>query len=115
MSTNIQQARDVLAKRDRSEWAVSYDEDFDNWEVVEVRRQFEGGFVHGRTIAVFERYEDAQRVALTTGNPDLLDTIDGLLAHGQFATTNPMNEFGVRDWAERIAAAIITANDRMTS
>ena len=89
-SSVIQDARDVLAKWRKAardgEWTIESDTAESSWL--------------GRG---------------TAGNPELLDAIDGMLAHGQSAVTNPMNEFGVRDWAERIAAAIIAADERMSA
>lgn len=108
--SNIQQARDILAKWRSAAATGRWDLKFDWAQFTAESSPEENGYV-GDT----ENPYDARLIVGIAGNPDLLNAIDGLLTHGQSAVTNPMNEFGVRDWADRIATAIIAADERMTS
>ncbi|PZE66921.1 hypothetical protein [Curtobacterium sp. MCBD17_021] len=59
--------------------------------------------------------EDARLVVGTAGNPDLLDAIDGLLAATAGGLAQGFKSYPGFTYAERIAAAIIAADERMTS
>lgn len=116
--TDIQQARDVLAK----------------WRN-EVQSPLPWGLIGGgneprdvvdatgdSVVSLWSREEassahlydgDDRLIVGTAGNPDLLDGIDGLLAH---VWKYPAWSSGhMRTHAERIAAAIIAADERMSA
>jgi hypothetical protein len=107
--TSIQQARDVLQRwRDDSQagspgtWSVDSSASI----FPTVRDEVRGEVAH-RLLS-----EDARLVVGTAGNPDLLDAIDGLL---ELATDGGPAPATTRAYAGFIAAAIIAADERMTS
>jgi hypothetical protein len=107
--TDIQQARDVLAKwrkgTHEGPWARSMPTIRD---------------ANGRLVVSDPLTADARLIVGTAGNPDLLDTLDNFLwkAYRDFAYTGKLTECdepGAVQYAERIAAAIVAADKRMTS
>lgn len=110
--SDIQQARDVLAKwRDAATPGA--------WHVEHHRIDIElvpAVFADEPEALVIEPDgvgpDDARLIVGTAGNPDLLDALDGLLA----AAIWTMTTAGVfYESTELIAAAIIAADERMTS
>lgn len=95
--SDIQQARDVLTK-----WKEGH---VTPWQFdTEGRITDDLGYLRATSGA------DAALIVGTAGNPDLLDAIDELLADSkyfQFAALVP--------YAERIAAAILAADERMSA
>lgn len=91
-NNQIQQARDVLAK-----WRATPQP---RLAMVNVMAQ------------ALDTESDARLIVGTAGNPDLLDAIDGLL---ELATDGGPAPATTRAYAGFIAAAIIAADERMTS
>lgn len=103
MSTDIRRARDVIAKwRDSAtpgQW-----EDYGAYIAVP-------GYVVANGTA-----RDVPLIVGTAGNPDLLDAIDKMLASAdRSAPTTEWGDHGLRIAGQRIAAAIIAADERMRS
>lgn len=111
--TDIQRARDVLAKW-RTEatsgtWTFGDTGEFE-WRIWPSDTDPLDGGSHASTL----ESTDARLVVGTAGNPDLLDAIDALLAAMiPWREAGLSTEFLMR--AERIAAAIITADERMNA
>jgi len=102
-SSTIQQARDVLArwKADASDLPWSLHTSNGSNRVNES---------NGNEVAADLYSWDAVLIVGTAGNPDLLDAIDeGLRQYGT------MPERSVPTFIKRIAAAVIIADERMTS
>lgn len=103
MATDIQRARDVLAKwREKNDAEPWY---FDGGETI-----WGGDDFSVATMTSFD--SDARLIVGTAGNPDLLDAIDAM-----FATYLAAHSIGptYRRDTERIAAAIIAADERMSA
>lgn len=118
--TDIQQARDILAKwREAVEsplpWALSTDgqdsevEDGNGASIVQL---------FSREAASWAGLGDgdARLIVGTAGNPDLLDAIDGLLELAlTYGDLPPGSGSRFITRAERIATAVIAADEQMTS
>ncbi|MDY1005712.1 hypothetical protein [Curtobacterium sp. CFBP9011] len=118
MSADIQQARDVLKKW--REGAVA-----GPWFADREHPEFDGATIandaflnptneneHEPVLDVSGiSIGDARLIVGTAGNPDLLDVLDGMLTTASLAKTPDQ----VSSWFPRLAAAIIAADDRMTS
>lgn len=109
--TEIQQARDVLAKWREliwdTEWEIDTNEPFSSELVglfVPADKEYAVKFEDGQAPHV----SVARLIVGTAGNPDLLDAIDGLLAHFLNWELPPSD-------VPRIAAAIIAADERMSA
>lgn len=112
--TDIQQARDVLAKwrnnRFSSPWEVDKNLPF-SADLVGLFAPAQKGYA--------VKFDDDQQpdgavaalIVGTAGNPELLDAIDGML----WAAGSPVAAEGLVKTAERIAAAIIAADKRMSA
>jgi len=121
-SSIIQQARDVLAKWRKEStagpWRVSTyghgGQFIDVVQPVENQPDFDPDRFDNMDTdiaSIKESAGDARLIVGTAGNPDLLDALDGLLITAERYDTGN----GLRIWSDRIAAAIIAANERMTS
>lgn len=102
----IQQARDVLAK-----WRSRFNQNawYETEDIVGETciADPEGGYI-ARDLAS----TDARLIVGTAGNPDLLDALDKMLE--MWADWARHGYVYVPEYVERIAAAIITADERMT-
>jgi hypothetical protein len=120
--TDIQQARDVLAKwREHATPGPWSREEMPETGENRVVREFEffGSQIEPVAPGGMDS-EDARLIVGTAGNPDLLDALDNFLwkAYRDFAYTGKLTECdepGAVQDAERIAAAIIAADERRTS
>ena len=122
--TDIQQARDVLAHARAASTIRPWHTDT-TWSKRRGREEFDSAnvTVDMWDIATFtggqpdDGREDRARadraLFLLTTHPDLLEALDGLLAAIQ--AWDDDGSVVLRAEAHRIAAAIITANERMTS
>jgi hypothetical protein len=109
MSADIQQARDVLAK-----WRSEATEG--TWEHHEDGIVLVNDFVHSGDTTIAEDLftPDARLIIGTAGNPDLLDAIDYLLEAATIHESR--NQWsGSVPHAERLAAAVIAADERMSA
>jgi uncharacterized protein YjlB len=100
---SIQQARDVLAK-----WR---DGDVLLWHCDEHGTVLDST---GAAVVIGATEGDARLIVGTAGNPELLDAIDLLLEAGVIHESRG-HYSGSTPHAERIAAAVIAADERMTS
>lgn len=105
MTNDIQRARDVLAKWRRlatpAPWRISAAEP--RWVWGSESGAEVGDLVQGRL--------DGELIVGTAGNPDLLNAIDLMLDAGsRYWEGNP-----IRQHAQRIAASIIAADERMSA
>lgn len=106
-NSTIQQARNVLKKwRDKNDASPWY---FDGHETV-----WGGDDFSVATMTSFD--SDAHLIVGTAGNPDILDAIDAMLAEA----AADIDQYGSKPdglWNghKRIAAAIVAADERMTS
>lgn len=105
MTNDIQQARDVLAK-----WRSEATEG--TWEHHQDGIVLVNDFIHSGDTTIAEDLftPEARLIVGTAGNPDLLDAIDAFL--GMVASGELRDRQG---HAERIAAAIIAADERMSA
>lgn len=107
--TDIQRARNVLAKwREQATGGT--------WEhhengVILVNDYIQSG---DTTIAEYLFTPDARLIVGTAGNPELLDAIDGMLELVAVYTRAGVSPI-TRTHAERIAAVIVAADERMLS
>lgn len=102
--TDIRRARDVLAK-----WRKGATED--RW-VPRLTNSVLDSLAEGERVVSFAGYSDADLIVGTAGNPALWDALDGMLAAEQEAQ-KPHR--APNRYAERIASAIITADERMSA
>jgi hypothetical protein len=101
---DIQHARDVLAK-----WVESATPG--PWQVSK-----SGNWVTSDAGDIARVLGDPSLIVGTAGNLDLLDAIDDMLKHTAIMSTNSTYRFSTFGrLAERIAAAIIAADERMTA
>lgn len=98
MSNEIQKARDVLAKW-RAE-ATPGPLVYDRGDLISQHPEHDG-------VAAYVSRNDARLIVGTAGNPELLDAIDEMLGD---VSANPLYP---SHHAERIAAGIIAADERM--
>lgn len=119
--SNIQQARDALAK-----WRGNVASPLP-WRIVSVDESNDAvvDAEHIGIVALSSREEESSAglyagddvlIVGTAGNPDLLDALDELLAEAlavSFVQPHTVATLVVQKLAERIAAAIIVANERM--
>ena len=115
--TDIQRARDVLAKwrvnaPSPLPWAIENDGQ-DNITVDANRNDLV--ILSSREVASWAGLDDddARLIVGTAGNPDLLDAIDAMLKNAQWH----IDTYGSVEhpWATYIAAAIIAADERMSA
>lgn len=122
MTEVIQQARDVLAKLQSertpgnwhweppkdSKWPIgdeSLVSDAPNEPTVLYGWGYDASGIEGRA-------QDRALIAVTAGDPALLAAIDALLAQ---ALSAPIITYSSREAADRIAAAIVAANERVNA
>ena len=119
MSSIIQDARDVLAKwREKAPsplpWAIESDGrdsitvDANRDDIVQLS---------SREVSSWASLDDddARLIVGTAGNPELLDAIDRWLERGAFWATQDGSMSGLPEPTRAIAAAIIAADERMSS
>jgi hypothetical protein len=112
-SSIIQDARDVLAK-----WRDESDSKHRAWHYADLGGPTWTIWAAGldpedSSVLHADSGGDARLAVGTAGNPELLDAIDAQLAYAQTVLPNPFPEIVV--WSERIAAAIVAANERMSA
>lgn len=114
MSADIQRARDALAK-----WRGNVASPLP-WRIVSVDESNDAvvDAEHIGIVALSSREEESSAglyagddvlIVGTAGNPDLLDALDGMLITAERYDTGN----GLRIWSDRIAAAIIAADERV--
>lgn len=114
----IQQARDVLAKWRENSFSTLWEVDTNT----PFSADLVGLFAPAQKEYVVKFDDDRQPegavanlIVGTAGNPELLDAIDGLLASAQTIAASTPGMIRFIERADRIAAAIITADERMSA
>lgn len=119
--TDIQKARDVLAKWRKGTtpgpWAFTvdtYGSDFGDYQAAEVTNVAESVWTENDGPVAPLTPEDASLIVGTAGNPDLLDALDQLL-EAAFIHVIEHDEELIDPLVTTLAAAIIAAEKRMSA